>query len=127
MIVPPIIINDEVYHPLIEEIKLFPPTIRITKRYPEVKPVIIKYSKHRNGRRKVPGSVQKNRQKVRKQLWEESSKCFYCKIDLLFKESTLDHKIPISKGGSEKIENFVLACRKCNKEKADIPFEEFVK
>tara|TARA_R110000803_G_scaffold79152_2_gene144654 strand:+ start:5290 stop:5628 length:339 start_codon:yes stop_codon:yes gene_type:complete len=33
---------------------------------------------------------------------------------------TIDHKIPIGKGGStSKVDNFVLACLECNSEKGD--------
>lgn len=37
---------------------------------------------------------------------------------------TLDHKIPLSKGGTWKPSNLQLLCRKCNEEKADkMPWE----
>jgi 5-methylcytosine-specific restriction endonuclease McrA len=38
---------------------------------------------------------------------------------------TVDHKIPKCKGGSSEIPNLVLACRACNSEKADSPYEDF--
>jgi 5-methylcytosine-specific restriction endonuclease McrA len=33
--------------------------------------------------------------------------------------ATLDHVIPLSKGGPNKRENIVLACGKCNRDKGD--------
>lgn len=112
MIVPNIIINDEVYHPILKEIVFYPP--------PDLK---IRY---KNGRKKFPGNVFKKRKRIRGELWQQDKKCFYCKRSLLYEESTLDHKIPVSKGGSEDKENFVLSCRDCNTEKGSSSFEEFI-
>lgn len=62
----------------------------------------------------------------------KSSKCFYCKrtiYDLSWhkqmtgedapydQESTIDHVIPKSKGGTEDPSNKVKACRRCNTKK----------
>ena len=33
--------------------------------------------------------------------------------------STVDHLIPVSKGGSNDLTNLVLCCKQCNGEKAD--------
>lgn len=56
--------------------------------------------------------------------------CFYCKektmFDVFDKNPTLDHYMPKSKGGSNKNENLVLSCRKCNSAKADLMPEEFL-
>lgn len=45
--------------------------------------------------------------------------CFYCKVKLFRKEATVDHVIPKSKGGLNKPENYVIACKKCNDDKGD--------
>jgi 5-methylcytosine-specific restriction endonuclease McrA len=40
------------------------------------------------------------------------------------KDLTLDHVIPVSKGGRKDWDNIVTACKKCNQSKADrTPFE----
>lgn len=41
------------------------------------------------------------------------------------KEITLDHIIPVSKGGLDVIENYQLACDGCNQAKRDMMPEEF--
>lgn len=43
-------------------------------------------------------------------------KCQYC---LDAPADTLDHIVPISKGGEEDLQNVIPMCRKCNEEKGD--------
>lgn len=54
----------------------------------------------------------------------QKGECFYCGKKMLSKDGhgddlTLDHFIPLSKGGTNHHTNYVLACRSCNLEKAD--------
>ncbi len=57
--------------------------------------------------------------------------CHYCWIPLANAESpgtgmaTIDHKIPLSRGGSNRLENLVLCCEKCNVEKDDQSYKNF--
>jgi 5-methylcytosine-specific restriction endonuclease McrA len=44
--------------------------------------------------------------------------CQYCKQMFSYKDLTLDHVIPKSKGGKTEWSNIVSACRKCNNDKA---------
>jgi 5-methylcytosine-specific restriction endonuclease McrA len=55
--------------------------------------------------------------------WER--KCAYCEKDQI--PLQIEHVIPRSKGGSNRISNLCLACEKCNQKKADRPVEEFLK
>jgi 5-methylcytosine-specific restriction protein A len=57
--------------------------------------------------------------RLRKEKWHHDPKCHYCKRELEWEETTLDHVIPQSKGGETSEENTVLACERCNKEKGD--------
>ena len=45
---------------------------------------------------------------------EQNGKCFYCKKALNRREATLDHVIPVSKGGMDTKENTVMCCKTCN-------------
>ncbi|WP_445638730.1 HNH endonuclease [Nostoc sp. DSM 114161] len=40
--------------------------------------------------------------------------CFWCNCDLTPQTLTIDHFIPLSKGGSNKLINLRPACRPCN-------------
>lgn len=54
----------------------------------------------------------------------DGNKCGYC---FQTKKLTIDHIIPLSKGGADKIYNMILACRSCNVEKADMNIEDWLK
>ena len=49
----------------------------------------------------------------------ENKKCFYCGKSLKFRQITLDHYLPKSKGGTKEVFNLVLSCRKCNRLKGN--------
>jgi 5-methylcytosine-specific restriction protein A len=58
---------------------------------------------------------------LRKTSWwrkkTASGKCYYCGKECNPEELTMDHKIPLARGGvSEKI-NLVAACKECNNKK----------
>lgn len=54
--------------------------------------------------------------------------CHYCGKKFAAKELTMDHVVPVARGGSSSKGNVVPACRKCNAEKKLItPVEEALK
>lgn len=70
--------------------------------------------------------------RVRKQWISQDKKCFYCQRELVEERNkknsyTFDHKIPVSKGGTEHPSNILVACKKCNGSKSNMPFDEFHK
>lgn len=58
------------------------------------------------------------------------SHCYYCGKRCArwpsYMRITKDHKIPVSRGGSDAIDNIVVACKRCNCEKSDLTDEEFL-
>jgi len=40
---------------------------------------------------------------------------------------TIDHKIPLSRGGGEDIENKVVCCMPCNVEKGSLTYHEYIR
>lgn len=51
--------------------------------------------------------------------------CHYCRKPIPFAVATKDHYIPRSKGGTNRADNMVLACKRCNTNKADkFPFAD---
>src|SRR5882757_5881022 len=72
--------------------------------------------------------------KVRNRIAEDNSwRCSYCfiKVELKPSESeasrlaTIDHKIPLSRGGLWKRYNLTCACRGCNEDKGEMTDTEY--
>lgn len=75
-----------------------------------------KYNNHRAHKKGIPGTLvwYAVYDKGIAQCW----RCFYCGCSI-WERYTIDHVIPLSKGGSNKVKNIVLACESCNHEKGD--------
>lgn len=59
---------------------------------------------------------------------KSDNRCFYCLREFTtWDDFGTDHKIPKSKGGTNDIENLVLACRKCNGLKGNYLIEDWKK
>lgn len=54
-----------------------------------------------------------------------NGKCEICGKPVKFKKMTVDHKIPLSKGGTNDLSNLQLAHLTCNRAKADMLTDEF--
>lgn len=54
-----------------------------------------------------------------------NGKCGICGKSLKFSDMTIDHKIPLSKGGTNEFSNLQPACRMCNMIKGDLSALEF--
>ena len=64
-------------------------------------------------------SKKKTRYRVREEMWKAQGKrCFYCRKLITLEEATFDHRIPVAKGGKDGQYNMVIACERCNKQKA---------
>lgn len=57
---------------------------------------------------------------------KSNGKCAICGKPVKFKKMTVDHKIPLSKGGTNDISNLQLAHLICNRAKTDLVSDEFV-
>lgn len=61
--------------------------------------------------------------------------CFYCQREMtegegihrLNTDVTVDHKTPVSKGGTDNTENLVASCARCNNEKSDMDFDAYMR
>ena len=62
---------------------------------------------------------------IREYLLEKwGRKCAYCKAEHTRLE--IDHIVPKSKEGSDRVSNLTIVCRACNIKKANNPLEEFL-
>ncbi len=60
-------------------------------------------------------------------LNNNNNQCFYCKIFVKRGINLhLDHKVPLSRGGSHHINNLVPSCASCNLRKSTKTAEEFL-
>lgn len=59
--------------------------------------------------------------RLRQSAWwkkkRSSGICYYCKKQFRASELTMDHKIPLSRGGTSNKENIVPCCKECNTNK----------
>ena len=51
--------------------------------------------------------------------------CAYCEEPVAKEDWSIDHFLPLSRGGKNNIRNMVMSCYKCNKAKGDMTGEEF--
>lgn len=79
--------------------------------------------------------VRRERAKVREakksRWWQQKTAdglCYYCKKKFAFKDLTLDHIVPLARGGTTSPGNVVPACKECNKQKSvDTPVDSLLK
>lgn len=60
-----------------------------------------------------------------KALIKNPPKCPYCEIVIPWREFSIDHIIPKSKGGANDYTNLIWTCRTCNMSKGDLTGMEF--
>jgi 5-methylcytosine-specific restriction protein A len=81
-----------------------------------------------------PKRIKKERekaQKLKKSSWWQNKiregVCHYCQSKFLPKELTMDHVVPIARGGTSSEGNIVPSCKTCNsKKKLKTPAEEIL-
>lgn len=59
-------------------------------------------------------------------LENHDGRCYYCHKQLPILDLTIDHKIPLFRGGENSIENVVAACLDCNLRKKTKTVEEYL-
>ncbi|MCL6482338.1 MAG: HNH endonuclease [Firmicutes bacterium] len=59
-------------------------------------------------------------------LRREAGRCFYCLRLLTRGKWTLDHIVPLARGGTDGTDNLVACCVRCNSSKGALPAEQFL-
>lgn len=83
----------------------------------------IKPSEKRAKRKRYKGAKRRKWDSI----WSTGKKpcCHWCKVPFeSFSDTTADHVIPLSMGGSNGYDNIVLACRDCNKKRGAVVTKE---
>jgi len=69
----------------------------------------------------------KARELRRSRWWQQKTStgtCWYCGQKVEFKNLTMDHVIPLARGGRSTKDNLVPCCKECNiKKKSSLPVE----
>lgn len=70
--------------------------------------------------------------RVRARITEDcGGVCTYCGVEVIIgiraygRLATIDHKVPLSRGGTWKRFNLTCACKNCNNEKGTMTVEEY--
>ena len=82
-----------------------------------------------------PQRLKREREKARKlkksQWWlnqVNAGVCYYCQNRFSPAQLTLDHVVPLARGGKSQPGNVVPACKDCNREKSlDTPVDQILK
>jgi|ERR1700722_2366814 len=53
--------------------------------------------------------------------------CVFCDEVLAFDKATVEHIIPVSRGGPNALENLTISCGPCNNHRHSLPFDEWKK
>ncbi len=66
--------------------------------------------------------------KLRKTRWWQqktaSGQCYYCGMKVQYRDLTMDHLLPLARGGRSTKENLVPCCKECNnRKKSMMPIE----
>ena len=66
------------------------------------------------------------KQNIRSNLVRKrGNRCCFCLKHMKREETTLEHIVPLSKGGKNAVRNLTVSCKSCNNERGDMDFELF--
>lgn len=57
----------------------------------------------------------------------QDGECAYCGKRVRLRNMTIDHAIPLSRGGTDGMENMRISCKMCNRLKGDMLPDEFTR
>lgn len=67
---------------------------------------------------RLPKGERKQNTSIKRRLWQSGHRhCWVCKRHLSYSDATVDHLVPIAKGGSNGPDNLAIACEKCNQDR----------
>jgi 5-methylcytosine-specific restriction endonuclease McrA len=125
-----ILVDDKTYQKWKPIIKLF---VNLNRRY---KPCEIYRKKFKDLENFVVIGLKYSGKKVKRRTSgfakefvesNKNAKCIYCKIKLTPENATTDHIVPISNGGNNSQVNLIVCCDKCNSERGNSNFYEYLK
>ncbi len=80
-----------------------------------------------------PKFIKKEREKARElkktAWWNQKLQvgiCYYCEGKFTKEELTMDHKVPLARGGTSSKNNVVCCCKMCNSKKQSLTSVDFI-
>lgn len=68
------------------------------------------------------------KQAIVNKLWDRDGDiCYLCNEQMKYREATIDHVVPLAKGGKDVMTNYKLTHPKCNLEKGNMLLEVYLK
>jgi 5-methylcytosine-specific restriction endonuclease McrA len=101
-----------------------------TKKWRRKNPEMTKAAKHRRRVSEASGGILSPA--TVKAVYEDNIKrfgtltCYLCLKPIAIKEDHLEHKTPVSRGGTNEYTNLGISCCKCNSQKGRKTLEEFL-
>lgn len=99
-----------------------------TKKWQGNNPEKVRLNRHKRRSRIESSDSNYNPEDIIRIYENQSERCFYCHKSITWPEkgTHIDHKIPLSRGGSNEASNICLSCSRCNTSKGYKTVEEFL-
>ncbi len=98
----------------------------IARRWRQANPEAIKAFKHARRAREYGAGGRYTKADIEALFVEQSGLCNGCRADFCEISYTIDHKIPLARGGTNDPENLQLLCQPCNASKNARTMEEWL-
>lgn len=91
--------------------------VRAREKYYANRDAYIARSKARNAQRRGAGGTF-NADDIAAIMKRQRSRCAYCQVKLTSKTKTIDHIVPVARGGTNAPSNLQITCMPCNRRKS---------
>ena len=75
---------------------------------------------------KARGATKRELARIKRAFLDTDYRCFYCGEPITYSyQISIDHKQPVSRGGTHAVSNLAACCKHCNMAKGDMTEKEF--
>jgi 5-methylcytosine-specific restriction endonuclease McrA len=105
-----------------EKRKLYRPAYKLTEEQKRENKRAMNHMQHQARRAAGP---KPHKTDIQSMMCRQDARCAYCR-ELLSGTFHIDHKMPVSRGGGNDLENLHITCARCNMIKGAMTHEEFL-